>query len=338
MLKEKKGRFEMRAGSPIIIGLLIIVSVSFLLALAPDRASASKQPASVFKSAKGEAEFMAAYDAVLARWPIPYESISVPTRFGSTHVIVGGPEDGKPLVLLHAMATSSTVWVRNIAALSRAYRTYLVDIVGDANKSVYSRPLASRADSLEWLRDVLDGLHIEEANLGGISYGGWIALSFALGAPDRVKSLVLLSPAASLAKFRLSFFVHFLGPLLFPSRASVDSTFRWLSAKGEVVDEDLAGQMYLAVKSFRFPQGGTYPTVFSDEELKKVEQPTLLLLGDHEVIYNPYYALKRAKLLFPNLTAEIIPDAGHLLNMEQPEMVNQRILDFLDGVAPAGAR
>lgn len=283
----------------------------------------------VFKTPAGELEFMAAYNASLAQWPVPYTALHIPSRFGATHVITSGPEDGPPLVLLHAAGTSSTVWIRNIAALSQTYRTYLVDIVGDSNKSQWSSAFRSRSDCVEWLTDVFDGLEIQHAHLGGLSYGGWLTLNFALAAPSRLKSIMLLAPAASFAKFRLSFFVHFLGPMIFPSRARIHRTFQWLSAPGQTIDERLADQMFLGVKHFRFPKGGIYPTVFADEELRMLRLPTLLLIGHREVIYDPTQARNRAVRLIPGIRAELIPDAGHLLVMEQAETVNRRMVEFL---------
>lgn len=284
----------------------------------------------MFKTPAGEAAFMACYDAALAAWPIPYQVQHLPTRFGLTHVIAGGPADGPALVLLHASGTSSTVWIRNVAALSQRYRTFLVDIAGEPNKSVWSAPFRSRSDCADWLSDVLGGLGLKRAHLGGISYGGWQALNFALAAPDQVKSLILLAPAASLAKFRPAFFLHFLGPMLLPSNERVRGTFRWLSANGQVVDERLAEQMYLAVRHFRFAKGGVFPTVYTDEELRGLNLPTLLLIGDHEVIYDPAKALDRARRLIPGIEADLVQSAGHLLNMEQPDVVNARILAFLN--------
>lgn len=291
---------------------------------------ARKGSSMMFKTPAGEAEFMVAYNASLAQWPVPYSVLHVPSRFGATHVIASGPEDRPPLVLLHAAGTSSTVWIRNIAALSQTYRTYLVDIVGDANKSQWSSPFRTRSDCAQWLTDVFDGLKIQHAHLGGLSYGGWLTLNFALAAPNLLKSVILLAPAASLARFSLSFFVHFLGPMLFPSRARIQRTCQWLSAPGQVADERLADQMFLAVKHFRFPKGGIYPTVFSDDELRMLHLPTLLLIGNHEVIYDPNQALNRAVRLIPGIRAELIPDAGHLLIMEQAETVNRRVVEFLE--------
>lgn len=54
----------------------------------------------IFKSPEGKDKFMVFYDSVLSNWPVPYDSLTVPTRFGSTHIIVSGPKDAMPLVLL----------------------------------------------------------------------------------------------------------------------------------------------------------------------------------------------------------------------------------------------
>jgi pimeloyl-ACP methyl ester carboxylesterase len=284
----------------------------------------------MFKTPAGEAEFMACYDAALAQWPVPYASMHLPTRYGSTHVLTCGPDDGPALVLLHAAGTSLTEWIHNIAALSHHHRTFLVDICGDPNKSVWSAPFRSRADAADWLSDVLDGLKLERASLVGHSYGGWMALNFALANPGRVERLALLAPAAAFAKFSLAFFVHFLGPMIFPSRNGVHNTFRWLSATREVIDERLAEQMFLAVRHFQFAKGGIYPTVFSDEELRGLHVPTLLLVGEHEVIYDPRRVLDRAVRVVPGIQAALLRDVGHLLNIERPDAINQRILTFLD--------
>ena len=78
--------------------------------------------ASAFKTPEGEATFLAAYEAVMKFWPVPYEEIEIPTRFGMTHIITSGPKQAPPLVLLHGMAMTSTMWSPNIADFSREYR------------------------------------------------------------------------------------------------------------------------------------------------------------------------------------------------------------------------
>ena len=69
---------------------------------------------SSFTSPEGENEYIAAYDAVLKRWPVPYEELDIPTRFGTTHLIASGSTSLPSLLLLHATGTSSTMWFPNI--------------------------------------------------------------------------------------------------------------------------------------------------------------------------------------------------------------------------------
>ena len=71
--------------------------------------------------------------------------------------------------------------------------------------------------------------------------------------------------------------------------------------------------------------------VFVDEEFKQMTAPTLLLIGDHEIMYEPQKALDCATRLIPNLQVELILDANHMLNSDQPERVDARILKFLAG-------
>ncbi|HWI60773.1 MAG TPA: alpha/beta fold hydrolase, partial [Symbiobacteriaceae bacterium] len=272
----------------------------------------------------------ACYNELLASWPVPFTRVRLSSRFGTTHVIICGPEDGPPLVLLHASGTSSTVWSRNVGALSRTYRTYLVDIIGDPNLSDCTSPLKSRSDFVEWLSDCFNQLKIERADVAGISFGGWTALNFAMGAPHRVKRLVLLSPAG-LMPFRLMFFVYFLGPILFPSKRRAYSVLKWLAGSQGAVDERMAEQMFLAIKHFKIPLGGIWPSPFPDDDLRGLRVPTLLFIGEREVVVKPRRAFERATTLIPGIQAELVANAGHLLNREQAESVNQRVLEFLAG-------
>ena len=56
---------------------------------------------SAFKSPEGQAEFMAAYEATLKLWPVPYEPMDITGRYGRTHLVASGPKDAPTLVLLH---------------------------------------------------------------------------------------------------------------------------------------------------------------------------------------------------------------------------------------------
>lgn len=69
--------------------------------------------------------------------------------------------------------------------------------------------------------------------------------------------------------------------------------------------------------------------VFTDEELKQITVPILLLIDNHEIMYKPKKALDRAMSLIPTIHAELIPNASHMPNKDQPELVIKKVLDFL---------
>jgi len=278
----------------------------------------------MFKTPEGQARYFAAYDATLALWAVPVESFAVPTRFGDTHVNACGAKDAPPLVLLHGAAVSSTMWYPNVAALSRAYHVYALDTIGEMGKSVSTRPITKPLDFADWLSDVFDGLRLEQAHVAGLSAGGFLALQLALSAPARVATLVLLSPV-SLLSIRPQFYFRVAAAIFVP----------FLSAQ---VRQKLALGIFSpavapAIKQVMTPNDFRYqmflPPVFTDGELRQVKAPTLLLFGEREVIYAPQTALTRARNLIPNIEADIISGAGHALNFDQPEIVNQRIMEFL---------
>ena len=248
------------------------------------------------------------------------------TSYGQTFVRISGPGDGYPLVLLHAAGLSSTAWFAYIAGLSARHRVYAVDVISDAGKSVADRLLVKREEYALWLKEVFDGLNIDRCHLLGHSYGGWLTLNMARAYPERLQKIVLLAPAASFRPLslltRLFFYlVQFkIGP---PARSVLNT----MAAKGTVLEEPF---IQLMEEVTRYCTSAImFPTVFTDDELKQIDLPVLLLIGAKEKIYDPRKAMERAQRCLPDLTAEIIPEAGHLLIMDQPEFINTRILKFL---------
>ena len=124
---------------------------------------------SLYKSAGGYAAVMAFYDANLKRWPVPYECFTLPTRYGETHLIASGPADAPPLVLMRGAGGNATIWTPSIGYLSRYFRTYALDVIGETGKSAPARPSYKSPAYGEWLLDVFDALRIERANVAGTS-------------------------------------------------------------------------------------------------------------------------------------------------------------------------
>lgn len=288
--------------------------------------------ASVFKTPEGEAAFLASYDAAVKRWPVSHEEIDVPTRFGTTHVVVSGSKDAPPLVLLHGYQATLTMWAPNVADFSGDYRVYAIDIMGQPGRSLPGEPIRNAADLVSWLTATLDGLNLHRISLVGMSYGGWVALNYAIVAPDRVQKLVLLSPGGILP-LATQFKVRGMLMVLFPARFTVNSIMKWLgfTVGGETDARPVLDLMYLGLKHVRIPPETlrVMPAALSDDELRAIQVPVLLLIGEHEVIYDPAEALARARRLFRDVQGELVPQSSHDMCFSQRQIVDARVLDFL---------
>lgn len=286
-----------------------------------------KKKLPIFASPEDRAKYLAAYEAMFELWKVPHDCIEVKTSYGSTHINASGPQDGHPLVLLHGAGLTSTVWFANIAELSAHHRVYAVDTIADAGKSTADRLLTKRVDYAHWLREVFDGLNIEKGDLLGHSYGGWLTLNMALAYPERLRKIILLAPAASFRPLGLiTKLMFYLGEIkIHPPARSI---LQVAAAKGTVLEETFIHHIAMVMRYCR-PATRLYPKVYTDEELKQIDHPALLLIGDGEKIYNPQKVIQRAQPWLSDLTSEIIPNAGHLLIMDQPDVVNSRILEFL---------
>ncbi|HEY7192081.1 MAG TPA: DUF6064 family protein, partial [Vicinamibacterales bacterium] len=289
--------------------------------------------ASSFNTPSGEAKFRAVYDAALQRWPVPYEELDVPTRFGMTHVIASGPTHAPPLVLLHGYMATSVMWAPNVADFSRDFRVYAIDVIGQPSKSVPDEPIRTATDYVSWLTATLDGLHLDRVSLLGMSFGGWLALKYAVAAPDRIRNLVLLSPGGLLPMVK-QFTLRGMLMVLVPTRFTVNSFMRWAGISGSDA-EPVLDLTYLGLKHFRMPRetgrvDRDAANLVSDEELRRLHMPVLLLFGDNEVIYDPTKAIDRARRLIPHLEADLVPQCRHDMCFSQYRIVDARVLDFLN--------
>ncbi|MFC2082412.1 alpha/beta fold hydrolase [Candidatus Bipolaricaulota bacterium] len=288
-----------------------------------------------FKTPEGEAAYLAAYTKTLESWPVPFAEIEIPTSHGTSYIVASGPKDAPPLVLLHGFFTTLLLWIPNIAALSKEYRVYAIDLMGNRNRSVPGAPIADVDGLVDWLIETLFGLGLDRFYLAGMSFGGWLAINLTLAAPERVRRLALISPAASLLPLVKQFTLRVMASMLPPRRFWFESLMGWMGIKGGEGNEfsqRLLDLMWLGGEHIKMSPETmrVMPTVFSDEELDALRPPVLLLIGENEVIYDAANALTRARCLIPDLEGELVPQCGHDITFSQHELVDARLLEFLN--------
>src|SRR5262249_35855186 len=259
---------------------------------------------SPFKTAEGRAAFLSAYDSAMELWPVRYEELDLPSRFGMTHVVISGPKEAPPLVLLHGYTATLIMWTPYIVDFSKDYRIYAIDTMGQPNRSIPNEPIRNAADYVAWLIATLDALHLDCVSVAGVSHGGWLGLRLAAAAPERVQKLVLLSSGGLLPISR-QFILHGMLMMLFPTRFSVNAFMRW-AGFGSTLDDPnvqrMVELMHLGMKHFQMPPEmlRVAAAPLSDDELRELRAAVLVLMGDHEVLCDPAAALARARRLIPD--------------------------------------
>ena len=271
---------------------------------------------SLYRSLEGQRVVMAHYDRLLARWPAPYETVRVATRYGETFGIVSGEASAPPLVLLHGANSNALAWGGDVSELSRRFRTYALDVIGEPGRSAASRPPWTGPAYADWLADVLAGLNLSNIALMGISQGGWLALKFATQHPERVTKLVLLAPGG-IATPRLSFLLRAI-PLSFMGRWGAEAINRIVFGRQPITAEVVVfmNEIMTHFKPRIEPQ-----PLYTDAELTALTMPILLIAGAADALLPAEKIAARLSRLAPNVTARILPHAGHVLHMLAPEIV-----------------
>jgi pimeloyl-ACP methyl ester carboxylesterase len=288
----------------------------------------------VFSSPEGKTEIMQAYQAILDGWPAPYREVKIPTSWGETYAIACGPENAQPVILIHALLASAASWYRNVAALSQKYRVYALDVVGEGNKSIPMKPFTSLDDFLAWFTEIIDGLGIQTLYLVGNSYGGFTSAYYAMNLPQQVKKLVLIGPAATISPMRPFYTRMFIPKAIygfFPWVPGIKRVMRrsvdWMHAS--LPRDPLWEPLFYNSMVYGGLINQVFPRVYKKEELARIKAKTLLIVGDHERIYNSLpAAIQSARQLIPGLEVEIIPNAHHVAAIANPQGVNQALLRF----------
>jgi 3-oxoadipate enol-lactonase len=241
--------------------------------------------------------------------------------------------EGQAIAFSNGSVMDTRVWDDQFSYLSQTLRVVRYDNRGDGKSGDLSGESYRYQDDL---RGLLDHLGIDTTIAAGLSVGGGIALNFALDYPERVSGLVLMD----------TFFTGYHWPCMTPKLKLLSEqwqhgnikeaveiwyTMDWFdhikqdSAKfrklSRIIDDN--APRYFAQE---FPPKADWGTPMIDR-LDQIKVPTLLMVGDkdtpdnHEVISIIHDSVRHSKLV-------VVPDAGHMVNYENPSFVNRELLAF----------
>jgi pimeloyl-ACP methyl ester carboxylesterase len=249
--------------------------------------------------------------------------------------------EGAPLILIHGFMGTFCDWRLNIPELARHFAIKAFDLPGFGYSD---KPIGfpyTTGGYASFLIALLDKLNIEKATLAGNSLGGQIALMACLKYPGRVSSLILIDSGGYPGCVKFPLFKLLKIPALGEVLMSMASPLSVRYVLGHVlkdkssIKDDVVAYYYNVFKTANAKK--VPPTVIRNVAIDEIEItgrlneincPTLILWGaDDEVIPINYARMFNRSIANSDLL--IIDNAGHLPQVDKPEIVNRAILDFL---------
>jgi pimeloyl-ACP methyl ester carboxylesterase len=266
--------------------------------------------ASIYKTEAGGHALAERYREILTLWPVANEQLHLATSQGETFVIASGDKTAPPLVLLHGAGANSLSWLRDVAEWSKHFRVYAVDVIGEPGLSAPSRPPLASDAYARWIGEIFDALSLTQADIVGISLGGWLALDFATRHPSRVRRLVLLCPGG-VGRQKVGFVFKAMFLMLFGEAGRRRALSLALGVTRESANPQAEAYMLSIFREFR-PRRDVLP-IFTDERLRQLTMPVLLVIGLRDAMLDSRGTAIRMKRALPDLTLHELPETGHLI-------------------------
>jgi pimeloyl-ACP methyl ester carboxylesterase len=229
----------------------------------------------------------------------------VKTSFGDSHILFAGEEDNPPIICLHAMLTSSAHLLSEIRELTEQHYLIIPDIPGHSVNGIYKRFSYEDESYVKWLQDIFEALTINSPDLLGVSLGGFVARKFASAFPQKVNKLVLVVPAGivqgSVVKGLMKMAVPMLKYKFNQSEANLRAVVNFLLSNW---DEDWAYYLGDAMNDFITPK--KIPPLATDEELKNLKMPCLVIGEDEDISFPGKLLVDRVQALIPNAETELL--------------------------------
>lgn len=253
------------------------------------------------------------------------------------HFIEEGNSEALPVIFLHGLPFSSEMWTEQLKVAGEKYRAIAYDIAGcGKNNAEGPYSIESHVDDLLAL---MDSLNISKAVGVGLSMGGYILLRALERNPDRFMGLVLCDTKSEMdtnddkiKRFGAvknlmeegvtSFAAHFL------KRVFTPESFERKGEKIEKISKIIESTPPKNIASNLLALAARTDTTHS---LVSIKIPTLILVGEKDLITPP----KDSESMHKKISGSefhVIPNAGHLSNLDNPYVFNEKMMDFLSRI------
>jgi len=246
---------------------------------------------------------------------------------------------GWPVILLHAFPLSADMWRPQLARVPEGWRFIAPDLRG-FGQSRFLPPDGGTEITIDgYAADVLslmDGLELDNAVIGGLSMGGYVSFAMFREAPSRFTAMILAdtrpqadTPQARVGRARLRDVLAKEGP-----RGVADQMLpKLLAEAGRREGHDALREARAMIEvaepaAIDAAIGAMIGRPDSTLLLPRISCPTLVVVGEYDEI-TPAAEAEAMQRAIPRSTLTVIPGAGHLSNLEQPEAFSHALGDFL---------
>ena len=284
----------------------------------------------IYTSDKGRLVILKHYEQYLKSFDFAIERIMVETTFGKTHVLMAGPENGKPLFIFQGGNCINPMTLSWFKPFVKKYRIYAPDTIGHPGYSTQTRISAKDQSFAQWIAQLMDYFHIQKCAVLGPSYGAGIILRLAAYMPERIDCAVLVSPAGFKLGSKIAMLQKIFMPLLqFKKTLSIKylKQITDCMSTGNMIESDqqIIGDIFRFVK---LEQG--MPKLTTRDELAHFSAPTLIIAGQQDIFFPENKVKKTAEQIIPNLTAFHSFNMGHFPSDNQLRTINHTIQNFLN--------
>jgi pimeloyl-ACP methyl ester carboxylesterase len=243
--------------------------------------------------------------------------------------------EGDPLLLIQGLGQGSWVWRAQVPVFAERWRTIAFDLRGTGRSPAPDEPYG--IDDLA--ADAADILAGRRAHVLGFSMGGYIALTLALARPELVRSLVLVGTGAGgpdrvpRPKHVQQAFTEALGsPLEEYGRLTMPYTFApgWAEQNAERFEEILSARMEHPTEYFTLDlhAEACYAYYAAGVAVEEIGVPALVVHGVEDLIV-PVENGRMLAARLPHARLVELPGRGHNIALEDPDALNELVLDFL---------
>lgn len=292
---------------------------------------ATPPPPSIYRNPAAKAALMDLYNAKQASLAIPdLQERDIETPQGRTHVLIAGPESAPPVLLLHGIHAGAPLAMEAMAPLTKRFRVYAVDTIGQATKSAENRPPLNDSSLGQWLAATMDGLGLQNAAVIGVSYGGFLLLRLIAHAPERVSKAIFVVPGGLVNGKAGPSMRKLFWPLMRFQMTKKDKHLRrFMEAFYKDLDDHHLQFQRLILTGVKMDY--RKPPLAQAAEVAVLKSPVYAMVAEDDIFFPGPQAAARCKEIFPNFKeSHVLQGAKHIPSLSDYPHIAQKLGQWLD--------